>query len=161
MTKYINFILREKSKKINTEKYEGSLSNTNKINREIELKQNFNLLLKIKKAIKFMVYYSTKFIKIIEHKDNYENSTFIKIDEIYNEIKFISSPYLSKNILNSILDFLSLETVYTSDIQKYLYDLEEYNKILTYEFLYKIFLFVDYFWNGKIPNKLINISIIF
>ena len=157
MNKYINNILREKSKKINTEKYKGSISNINKIMREIELKQNFNLLLKIKKAIKFMVYYSTKFIKIIEHKDNYENSTFIKIDEIYNEIKYISSPYLSKKILNQILDFLSIETVYTSDIQKYLYDLEEYNKILTYGFLYKIFLFVDYFWNGKIPDKLINI----
>jgi hypothetical protein len=124
MTKYINYILREKSKKINSEKYEGSLANTNKIIREIELKQNFNLLLKIKKAIKFMVNYSTRFIKVIEHKDNYENSTFIKIDEIYNEIKYISSPYLSKKILNKILDFLSIEIIYTSDIQKYLYDLD-------------------------------------
>ena len=157
MNKYIDFILREKSKKINTEKYEGALSNINKIIREIELKQNFNLLLKVKKAIKFMVYYSKEFIKIIEHKDNYESSTFIKIDEIYNEIKYISSPYLSKKVLNKILDFLSIEIIYTSDIQKYLYDLEEYNKILTYEFLYKIFFFVDFFWNGKIPDKLINI----
>ena len=157
MNKYINYILREKSKKMNTEKYEGSLANINKIIRETELKQNFNLLLKIKKAIKFMVNYSTKFIKIIEHKDNYETSTFIKIDEIYNEIKYISSQYLSKKILNKILDFLSIEIIYTSDIQKYLYDLDEYIKLLTYEFLYKIFLFVDYFWNGKIPDKLKNI----
>ena len=157
MNKYINYFLREKTKKINTEKYEGTIYNLNKMIREAELKQNFNLLLKIKKAIKFMVYYSKKFINIIKHKENYENSTQIKIDEIYNEIKYINSPYLNKKIINEILNFIYKEILYTSDIQKYLYDLEEYNKILTYEFLYKIFLFVDYFWNGKIPDKLLNI----
>ena len=157
MNKYIKMILIKKIKYINIEKYNRKLENLNKIIKEIELRQYFNLILKIKKTIKYMIYYSTEFITIIKHKDNYENSTVIKMDEIYNEIKYISSPYLDKKILNEILDFLSIESIYTSDINKYLSDLEKSNKKLTYEFLYKIFLFVDYFWIGKIPDKLINI----
>ena len=157
MNKYIKYALFEKTRKINLEKFNRDTINLNKINKEMELKQYFNLIIKIKKVIKFMIYYSKEFISIVKHKDNYENSTIIKMDEEYNEIKYINSPYLSKKIIKDILIYFSEETTYTSDIKKYLYDLEEYNKILPYEFLYKIFLFVDYFWNGKIPDNLINI----
>ena len=157
MNKYIRCALFEKVRKINIEKDNRDTLNLNKINKEIELIQYFNLIIKIKKAIKFMIYYSKKFITIVKHKDNYENSTIIKMDEIYNEIKYINSPYLTKKVLKDILNFFSEEITYTSDIKKYLNDLEEYNKILPYEFLYKMFLFVDYFWNGKIPDHLINI----
>ena len=157
MNKYIKYILLEKTKNLNLEKYLRDDISLNKMIKENELKQYFNLIIKIKKAIKYMINYSKKSIIIIKHKENYENSTNIKMDEIYNEIKYISSPYLNKNIINEILNFFSIEILYTSDIKKYLYDLEEYNKLLPYEFLYKIFLFVDYFWDGKIPDKLINI----
>ena len=77
------------------------------------------------------------------------------MDEIFNDIKYINSTYLNKAILNKLIDFLYKEIECTSDIKKYLCDLEEYNNILPYEFLYKIFQFVDYFWDGKIPDKLI------
>ena len=47
---------------------------------------------------------------------------------------------------------------YNSDIKQYLYELKEFNyKLLSYEFLYKIFLFIDFFWNGQIPDNLIEI----
>ena len=157
MNKYINYALLEKAGNINFEKNSQNISNIKKIVKEAELNQYFNFLIKIKTAIKFIVYYSRKFIKIINHKDNYENSTIIKMNKIYNEISDISSPYLSKKILKELIEFFSEEINYTSEIQKYLYDLEEYNKILPFEFLYKIFLFVDYFWNGKIPDNLKNI----
>ena len=157
MNKYIKLALMTKIKYINLEKYIGKTKTLNKIIKEIELKQYFNLILKIKKTIKYMKFYSSEFITIIKHKDNYENSAVIKMDEIYNELKYISAPYLNEKLLREILDFLSIEITYTSDIDRYLYDLKEYNKILTYEFLYKIFLFVDYFWIGQIPDKLMDI----
>ena len=157
MDKYIKDALVQKIKKFDFAKYNGETKNLNNIIKEMEMKKYFNLIIKIKKIIKIMIYYSTKFIDIIRHKDNYENSTIIKIDEIYNEIKYIHSPYLSKTLLNELIVYLSREIKYTSNIKKYLYELEEYNKKLTYEFLIKIFLFADYFWDGKIPNKLLSI----
>jgi hypothetical protein len=113
------------------------------------------LIIKMKRIIKCMIYYLTKFINILRHKEKYETSTVVKIDEMNNGIKYISSPYLSRNLLKELIDFLSIEIMYTKDIEKYIYDLEEYNKILPCEFIYKIFLFVDYFWNKKIPDKLL------
>ena len=97
MNKYIKYALFEKIRKINLEKYNRDTINLNKINKEIELAQYFNLIIKIKKAIKFMIYYSKKFVTIVKHKDNYENSTIIKKDEIYNEIKFVK---LNKTLLD-------------------------------------------------------------
>ena len=157
MNKYIIFILKQKAKDINLEKYISDKSNLMKTIKELELRQYFNLIIKIKTAIKFMSSYSNQFVTIINHKDNYENSTFIKMDEIFNEIKYINSPYLNNNILKELINFMTKEISYTKDITKFFFDLEEYNKFLPYEFLYKIFLFVDYFWNGQIPNDLLNI----
>ena len=108
-----------------------------------------------------MIKYSTEFLSIVHHKDNYESSSVVKLDEIFNEIKYIISPYLTTKILNNLLRFLSLENTYTLYIEKHIHDLDEYSRNLTYEFLYKIFLFADFFWNGKIPEKLIKIFYIF
>ena len=157
MNKYINYSLNEKIKKINFEKCNQNNSTINEINKEIEIRIYIDLLIKMKKIIKYMIYYSQKFIKIITHKDNYENSMIGKINEINNEISFLFSPYLNQKIISKIILFFSREIILTQSIEKYLYGLKDYNKILTYEFLYKIFLFADLFWNGKIPLKLINI----
>ena len=158
MSKYINYILVDKKNRIITEElneYHYSLASLK--NKENEIKQYINLILKINKVVKYMIYYSTRFINIILHKDNYEDSSIAKINEIDKGIKYITSPYLNSNIINKLIDFIYREIVYTSDIKKYLYDLEEYSLFLSYEFLYKIFLFVDFFWNRKIPNNLLNI----
>ena len=92
MNKYIKYTLLEKVESIKFEKNSQNISNLKKIIKEDELKQYFNFLIKIKTAIKFIVYYSKKFIEIINHKDNYENSIVIKMNKIYNEINYISSP---------------------------------------------------------------------
>ena len=157
MSKYIKHTLLEKAHNINIEKNNDNEKSINKLVKEIEMKQYINYLLKMKIANKYMISYSTKFIKIIQHKDNFESNITIKINEIYNEINYISSPYLSIKILSDLILFLSEEMTYTSDIQKYLIDLEEYNKILPYEFLFKIFLFADNFWGGEIPDNLMEI----
>ena len=161
MTKYINIYIKTKAKKINIEKTNGNKTNLLKINKEDELSQYFDLILRIKKAIKVMIKYSTEFLSILNHKDNYESSTMVKLDDVFNEIKYIVSPYLTTIILNQLLQFLSLENAYTLYIEKDLKDLEEYGRNLNYEFLYKIFLFADFFWNGKIPEKLSNVFYVF
>ena len=161
MTKYIKIFIKNRAKRINIEKQNGAKLKLLKINKEEELSQYFHLAIKIKTVIKFMIKYSTEFLSIVHHKDNYESSTIVKIDEIFNEIKYIISPYLTTKILNSLLKFLSLENNYTQYIEKHILDLEEYSRNLTYEFLYKIFLFADFFWNGKIPEKLLKIFYIF
>ena len=157
MNKYIKHTLLEKAHNINIEKYNNNEKSINKLVKEIELKQYINYLLKMKIANKYMISYSTKFIKIIQHKDNFEANITIKINEIYNEINYITASYLNKKIISDLILFLSEEMAYTSDIQKYLLDLEEYNKILPYEFLFKIFLFADNFWGGEIPDNLMKI----
>ena len=81
--------------------------------------------------------------------------------QIFNDIKCIISPYLATHTLNQLLQFLSLENTYTLSIERHLSELEEHNRNLTYEFLYKIFLFADFFWKGKIPEKLKNIFFVF
>ena len=161
MTKYIKIYIKGKAKRIDIEKQNGTKSILSKINKEEELSQYFHLAIKIKTVIKFMIKYSTEFLSIVHHKDNYESSSVVKLDEIFNEIKYIISPYLTTKILNNLLRFLSLENTYTLYIEKYIHDLDEYSRNLTYEFLYKIFLFADFFWNGKIPEKLIKIFYIF
>ena len=161
MTKYIYAYIKKKSKKINIDKQNGFKQNLLKLNKEEELSQYFYLAIKIKNVIKFMIKYSKEFLTILRQKDRYESSTIVKLDEIFNEIKYISSPYLTTTILNGILKFLSLENNYTLFIEKHIQELEEYNKNLTYEFLYKIFLFADFFWNGKIPEKLLNVFYVF
>ena len=161
MTKYINSYIKTKTKKINIEKQNGSKLKLSEINREEELSHYFHLILKLKKAIKFMIKYSTEFLSILKHKDNYESSSMVKLDEIFNDIKCIISPYLTTHTLNQLLHFLSLENTYTLSLERHLSKLEEHNRNLTYEFLYKIFLFADFFWKGKIPEKLNNIFFVF
>ena len=124
MNKYIKYVLIEKIKNLTFEEDLGNRNNLEKIIKENEIRQFFNLIIKIKKAIKYMINYSKKFITIIKHKENYENTTTIKIDEMLNELKYINSPYLNKKIINKILKFLSTEIVYNKDINKYLYYLE-------------------------------------
>ena len=80
MNKYINHILKEKLKMINLYKYKNNIQHLKKLNKEIELKQYLYLMLKIKKSIKYMVYYSKKFISVIKYKDNYENSNIVKLN---------------------------------------------------------------------------------
>ena len=158
MNKYINHILNEKVKAINLNKFKIITKYSENLNKEIELKQYLYLMIKIKKIIKYMVYYTKKFINIIKFKDNYENSNVVKLNEIINEIKYISSPYLNKKNLGELIDYLSLDEIYTSYIKFYLNELKEFNyRLLSYEFLYKIFLFIDFFWNGRIPDNLIEI----
>ena len=161
MNKYIKYILKQKEQREHLEEYNRDKLNIKTTIKEIEINQYINVIIKIKKVIKYMIYYSTKFINIIIHKDNYENSTIAKINEVDNEIKVINSPYLNQKILSKLLKFVSKEILYTSDIKKYLNDLKEYNKFLSPEFLYKIFLFVDYFWNKKMPEELLNIFYVF
>ena len=156
MNKYINHILIEKEKENIYNK--NFKKNSKKLNKEMEMKQYLYLMVKIKKSIKYMAYYCKKFISVIKYKDNYENSNIVKFNEIINEIKYISSPFLNKQNLKQIIDYLSSDEIFTSYIKKYLYELKEFNyKLLSYEFLYKVFLFIDFFWNGKIPNNLMEI----
>ena len=157
MNNYINYFLKEKNIKINIEEFSRNEYNINLFNKENELKEYINLLFKINKADKYMINYSSMFLNIITHKDNYENSSIAKINELRNEIKRISSPYLNQKIIKILIKFLTAEVLYTTNFKKYLYNLEEYKKLLPYEFLYKLFLFVDYFWDRKIPENLLNI----
>ena len=53
-----------------------------------------------------------------------------------------------------MIHILENETKQTSDLKKLFYDLKEYSKILNYEFLFKSFLFIDFFWNATIPNDI-------
>jgi hypothetical protein len=126
MNKYINYILKEKIKTKNLYKSKNMTTHSENLNKEIELKQYLYLMLKIKKSIKYMVYYSKKFIRIIKYKDNYENSNIIKLNEFINEIKYISSPYLNKKTLRQLINYLSIDEICTSDIKKYLYELKEF-----------------------------------
>ena len=161
MTKYIKIYLKQKTKKNNIDKHNDAKANIININKEEELSHYFNFILKIKKAIKFMINYSTEFLTILNHKDYYETTTMVKLDETFNEIKSIISPYLTNKTLNQILKFLSLENSYTLSIEEQIFKIKEFHRNLPYEFLYKIFLFIDFFWNGKIPEKIIEIFYIF
>ena len=49
MSKYIIYTFAEKAKNINISKYYGEAKNLTKVIKEMELKQYFNLILKVKK----------------------------------------------------------------------------------------------------------------
>ena len=68
-----------------------------------------------------------EFLTILQQKDRYESSVIVKLDEIFNEIKFITSPYLTSGILNNILKFLSLENNYTLYKENFIQELEDYS----------------------------------
>jgi hypothetical protein len=79
------------------------------------------------------------------------------LDESDGEILSINSTLLTHSFISNIISFLEIENGQTINIKKYLCDLKEYSKIIPYDFLFKSFLFIDYFWNGIIPNELIDI----
>jgi len=157
LNKYINFSLKEKMNKRNIQKFNYNIQELSDENREYELQQYFNFLIKIKKLIKLMKDYSLSFTEIIKFKKNYENSVLINLDESDGEIISINSTLLTHSFISNIITFLETENSKTINIKKYLFDLKEYNKIIPYDFLFKSFLFIDYFWNGIIPNELIDI----
>ena len=157
LNKYINFSLKDKMNKRNIKKFNNNKKELMDENKEYELKQYFNFLIKIKKSVKLMKDYSLSFTEIIKFKKNYENSVLINLDESEGEILSISSTLLTRSFISNIISFLEIENSKTINIKKYLCDLKEYNKIIPYDFLFKSFLFIDYFWNGIIPNELIDI----
>ena len=157
LNKYIKSILKGKINKVNLEKFNNNTNELFKCNKENELKQYFNILIKIKKITKLMKEYSISFNKIIKYKEIYENSIQIELDERDGEIYKINSSLLTNSFISELIHFLSDENNKTTNIKKFIYDLKEYNKILSYEFIYKCFLFIDYFWNAIIPNDLIEI----
>ena len=157
LNKYIKSILKEKINKINLEKFNNNTNELFEFNKETELKQYFNFLIKIKKITKLMKEYSISFNKIIKYKERYENSIQIDLDERDGEIDKINSSLLTNSFITELIHFLEEENSKTSNIKKFVYDLKEYNKILSYEFIYKCFLFIDYFWNAIIPSELIDI----
>ena len=157
LNKYINFSLKEKMNKRSIQKFSYNIKELIDENKEYELKQYFNFLIKIKKSIKLMKTYSLSFTEIIKFKKNYENSVLINLDESDGEILSINSTLLTHSFISNIISFLEIENSQTINIKKYLCDLKEYSKIIPYDFLFKSFLFIDYFWNGIIPNELIDI----
>ena len=154
---YINFTINEKIKDINLEKYHSNFTNLQKIKSENDLKQYINLLVKRKSLIKLLKLYSEKFEELLKNKQNYENSIKIKFSEIDNEIVQINSNFLTDSFFMKFIDFLKKEISTTNDIKTCIKALEEYNKLLSYEFLFKMYLFVELFWNEKIPEEMINI----
>ena len=126
-------------------------------NREYEIKKYFKLLLKKNEAIKLMKNYSISFNEIIKYKQKYENSIQIKIDETDGEIKSINSDLITNSFIFQIIQLLKKENIDTSNLKNIFYDLKDYNFVLSYEFLFKSFLYIDYFWAGEIPNDLIDI----
>ena len=154
LNKYINSSLKIKLQKRNLEKFNYNLKVLNEENKEYELKQYYNLLLIIKKITKLTKNYSFLFNEIIKYKQKYENSVIIDLDKIEGEIESISSSILTHSFISEMIHILENETKQTSDLKKLFYDLKEYSKILNYEFLFKSFLFIDFFWNATIPNDI-------
>ena len=157
MNKYIKYALNEKIEKINIDKFNGNKNELEAVNKENNLKQYFNLLLKIKKLTKLMKVYSLLFNEIIKYKQRYESSIQIELDERDGEIERINSGLLTNSFISELLKFLKDEIIKTNEIKKFLYDLKEYSKLLSYEFIYKCFLFIDFFWNAIIPHELVDV----
>ena len=154
LNKYINYSLNVKLKKRNLQKINYNINNLSEENKENELKQYFNFLLTIKKITKLMKNYSFSFNEIMKYKQNYENSVMIDLGKSEGEIESIYSTLFTQSFISEIINLLEIETKQTTDLKKSFCNLEEYSKILNYEFLFKSFLFVDFFWNATIPNEI-------
>jgi len=157
MNKYIKYALNKKIQKINIDKFNDNKNELEAVNKENDLKQYFNLLIKIKKLTKLMKEYSLSFNEIIKYKQRYESSIQIELDERDGEIERINSGLLTNSFISELLKFLKDEIIKTNEIKKFLYDLKEYSKLLSYEFIYKCFLFIDFFWNAIIPHELVDV----
>ena len=154
LNSYINYSLKVKLKKRNIQKFNYNLKILTEENKEYELKQYFNLLLTIKKITKLMKKYSFSFGEIVKYKQNYENSVVIDLDKSEGDIESINSSLLTHAFISEMIKLLESENKQTSDLKKLFLDLKEYSKILNYEFLFKSFLFIDYFWNATVPNEI-------
>ena len=154
LNKYINYSLKIKLQIRNLQKFKYNLKFLSQENKEHELKQYFNLLLTIKKIIKLMKNYSFSFNEIVKFKQNYENTVVIDLDKSEDVIVTIYSSIFTNSFISKMINLLEIEAKQTSDLKKSFCDLKEYSKILSYEFLFKSFLFIDYFWNAIIPNDI-------
>jgi len=157
LNKFIKYFYKEKLNRLNTNKFKNNIKYLVFENKEYEVKKYFKLLLKLNEAIKLMKNYSISFNEIIKYKQKYENSIQIKIDDTDGEIKSINSELITNSFIFKIIQILKKENIDTSNLKKIFYDLKDYNKVLSYEFLFKSFLFIDYFWAGEIPHDLIDI----
>ena len=155
LNKYIKYIFNEKLKKINMSKFNNNKQNFFIKNKEYEIKKYFKILITMNDLIKLMKNYCIAFKEIIKYKQEYENS--IKIEETDGEVKSINSELITNSFLYKIIQKLKKENNDISNLKNLFYDLKDYNRILPYEFLFKFFLFIDYFWAAEVPNDLINI----
>ena len=157
LNKFIKYIYKEKLNRLNNNKFNNNIKYLYFENKEYECKKYIKLLIKINEAIKLMKNYSISFNEIIKYKQNYENSIQIIIDDTDGEIKSINSELITNSFIFKIMQILKKENLETSNLKKIFYDLKDYNAVLSYEFLFKSFLFIDYFWAGEIPHDLIDI----
>ena len=157
LEKYINYVLRSKIEKIDFYKYTNDKSALGEEERELELKKYFNPMLKLKKITKLMILYSKEKNELIKHKQNFESSIKIDFNESDGEPQSINSQIFDQHFISQMLHYLRFEYNLTKDLKKLLFELKEFKKILSLEFLFKCILFIDYFWNAEIPQQLIDI----
>ena len=157
MEKYINAFIKSKLLKIDFSKDNQDQMDSFEENKENELKKYFNPILKIKKINKLIIQYSTKKNELIKYKQDFESTIRVDMDETDGEVHMVVSPILNQGFITKIIDYLRYESTQTKDLKKLLYDLKEFKKILSLEFLFKCFLFIDYFWNAQIPHELVDI----
>ena len=157
LEKYINAILKLKMDKVHEYKYNNDRQALFEESKEMELKKYFSPILKLKKITKLMIEYSTEKNEIIKQKQNFESTIKVEFDETDGETHSINSQILNQHFITEIVNYLKFEHIQTIDLKKLLYDLKEFKKILSLEFLFKCIIFIDYFWNAKIPEELIEI----
>ena len=157
LEKYINAIIKSKMDKIHEYKYNNNKAALFEENKEAELKKYFNPILKLKKIIKLMIIYSSEKNEIIKKKQNFESTIKVDHDETYGETHSIHSQIIDEQFISEMVNYLKFENIQTIDLKKLLYDLKEFKKILSLEFLFKCLIFIDYFWNAEIPDNLIEI----
>ena len=157
LEKYINAILKAKIQNVEKYKYNNDQSSLFEENKEFELKRFFNPILKVKKITKLMIIYSTEKNEIIKNKQNFETSIKIERDEIFGETHSINSQIFDQRFITEMIDYLQFENEKTKSLKKLLYDLKEFKKILSLEFIFKCIIFIDFFWNAEIPSHLLEI----
>ena len=161
LAKYINYTLKEKNIKSNKDLLNGDSKALSKTSREKELGNLIAPLIKHQKILKLMINYSGIFNEIIQNKQNYENYVIVKVNETNGEVENISSEIFTNSFIYYMIKTLKIGNKQTLEIKKNLLELKEYKSFLSYEFLYKTFLFIDYFWNSLIPNELLDILFAF
>ena len=157
MEKYINAILKSKMDKVHVYKYNNDRPALYEECRESELKKYFSPILKLKKITKLMIEYSSEKNEIIKQKQNFESTIKVEYDETDGEAHSINSQILNQHFISEMVNYLKSENIQTIDLKKLLFDLKEFKKILSLEFLFKCIIFIDYFWNAEIPDELIEI----